>query len=158
MIPYHSVDEFSNVPDQLAADKTFNQNGKEYLDAIYTNPPYQRMESVLLRAFTGLKQMELPALTNPRTERIYELRSYESATEKIYKNKVKMFNEGDEVGLFRRLGFNAVFYAEVISGRRMPNLMYMTAFADQASHDAHFKSFIDDVPIGKTFGYARVPA
>jgi hypothetical protein len=88
--------------------------------------------------------MELPSLTNPRTERIYELRSYESPTEKIYKNKVQMFNEGDEVGLFRRLGFNAVFYAEVISGRRMPNLMYMTTFADQASHDAHWKSFGED--------------
>jgi hypothetical protein len=144
MIPYHSLDEFSKIPDLLDADKTFNGNGKEYLDAVYTNPPYQRIESVLLRAFTGLKQMELPALTNPRTERIYELRSYEGATEKIYKNKVQMFNQGDEVGLFRRLGFNAVFYAEVISGRRMPNLMYMTTFADQASHDAHWKAFGED--------------
>jgi NIPSNAP len=57
---------------------------------------------------------------------------------------VQMFNQGDEVGLFKRLGFNAVFYADVISGNRMPNLMYMTTFANQASHDAHWKAFVDD--------------
>jgi hypothetical protein len=75
---------------------------------------------------------------------VYELRSYESYTEKIYRNKVKMFNDGDEVGLFKRLGFNAVFYADVIAGSRMPNLMYMTTFSNQAIHDEKWKSFRED--------------
>ena len=52
-----------------------------------------------------------------------------------------MFNEGGEIRLFKSLGFNAVFYAEVISGGIMPNLMYMTTFADMEAHDAHWKSF-----------------
>ena len=47
-------------------------------------------------------------------------------------------------GIFRRLGFNAVFYAEVLSGSRMPNLMYMTTFRDQADRDARWKSFSAD--------------
>ncbi|MEI9809692.1 MAG: hypothetical protein WDO16_18540 [Bacteroidota bacterium] len=51
---------------------------------------------------------------------MYELRSYESATEKIFKNKVQMFNEGDEIGLFKKLGFNAVFYSEVIAAAKCP--------------------------------------
>jgi hypothetical protein len=144
LIPYRSLEEFSKIPDLLNADPAFNLQGKEYLDAVYTSPPYVRIESTLLRAFTAMKQLEIPALTGPRSERIYELRSYESATEKIYRNKVKMFNEGDEVGLFKRLGFNAVFYADVIAGKRMPNLMYMTTFANQASHDEHWKAFVDD--------------
>ena len=54
-----------------------------------------------------------------------------------------MFNAGGEIKLFERLGFNAVFYGEVISGAKMPNLMYMTTFADQQSRDAHWKSFVD---------------
>jgi NIPSNAP len=144
LVPYHSLDQFSKIPDLLNTDKQFNLSGKEYLDAVYTTPPYDRIESVLLRAFTGMTQMEVPALTGPRAERIYELRSYESATEKIYRNKVQMFNQGDEVGLFKRLGFNAVFYADVISGNKMPNLMYMTTFANQTSHDEHWKAFVDD--------------
>jgi len=59
-------------------------------------------------------------------------------------NKIQMFNAGDEVGLFRRLGFNAVFYAEVISGPRMPNLMYMTTFENKASRDEHWNAFRED--------------
>ena len=52
-----------------------------------------------------------------------------------------MFNEGGEVNLFNRLGFNAVFYGEVLAGSRMPNLMYMTSFEDKASRDEHWKAF-----------------
>ena len=55
-----------------------------------------------------------------------------------------MFNEGGEVTLFKRLGFNAVFYGEVLSGSRMPNLMYMTTFENQASRDEHWKAFSND--------------
>jgi hypothetical protein len=83
-------------------------------------------------------------LTSAKNERVYELRSYESATEDLYRNKVEMFNEGGEITLFKRLNFNAVFYAEVISGKRMPNLMYMTTFDNMQSRDAHWKTFVDD--------------
>jgi hypothetical protein len=144
LIPYQSLDEFAKLPDLLNADAAFNQNGNEYLNAAYNSPPYQRIESIILRAFTGMTNMATPGLTGPRSERIYELRSYEGATEKRYKSKVDMFNVGDEISLFKRLGFNAVFYAEVISGGRMPNLMYMTTFANQASHDERWKAFFDD--------------
>jgi len=88
--------------------------------------------------------MELPKLNGPKKERVYELRSYESATEKIFENKVKMFNEGDEIGLFKRLNFNAVFYSRVLSGSKMPNLMYMTTFENKADRDAHWKNFSAD--------------
>ncbi len=144
LVPYISLDQFTKVTDGLADDPTFNNSGKEYLDAAYTNPPYLRIESILLRAFPGMTSMQTPALTGPRSERIYELRSYEGYTEKIYRNKVKMFNDGDEVGLFKRLGFNAVFYADVISGSKMPNLMYMTTFANQVSHDEKWAAFGKD--------------
>ncbi|MFK7920761.1 MAG: NIPSNAP family protein, partial [Bacteroidia bacterium] len=77
-----------------------------------------------------------------RAERVYELRSYESATEDLYRRKVDMFNAGGEVTLFDDLGFNAVFYAEVLSGDKMPNLMYMTTFSDMESRDAHWKAFV----------------
>ena len=54
-----------------------------------------------------------------------------------------MFNEGGEIKLFKSLDFNAVFYAEVISGSTMPNLMYLTTFADMTAHDAHWNAFRD---------------
>ena len=55
-----------------------------------------------------------------------------------------MFNIGDEIGLFKRLGFNAVFYSEVIAGPRMPNLMYMTTFNNKADRDKHWDAFSND--------------
>ena len=89
-------------------------------------------------------QLQLPNLSSARKDRIYELRSYESATEKIFKNKVHMFNEGDEIGLFKRLNFNASFYGEVIAGGKMPNLMYMTCHENKTARDANWKNFGSD--------------
>jgi hypothetical protein len=60
-----------------------------------------------------------------------------------YQNKVQMFNAGGEIKLFSSLGFNAVFYGEVIAGSHMPNLMYMTTFENKAARDAHWKAFGD---------------
>jgi hypothetical protein len=34
------------------------------------------------------------------------------------------------------------FYGKVISGAKMPNLMYMTSFSNQESRDAHWKAFL----------------
>src|SRR5690606_35679776 len=79
--------------------------------------------------------------STPKKDRIYELRSYEGPTEKYYRKKVEMFNEGGEVDLFDRLDFQALFYAEVLSGNSMPNLMYMTTFSDMKSHDEHWNTF-----------------
>lgn len=55
-----------------------------------------------------------------------------------------MFNQGDEIGLFKKLNFNAIFYSEVIAGSRMPNLMYMTSFENKADRDEHWKTFGND--------------
>ena len=54
-----------------------------------------------------------------------------------------MFNAGGEVKLFKRLNFNAVFYADVISGPQMPNLIYMTTFPNQTVRDSLWKEFSD---------------
>jgi hypothetical protein len=87
--------------------------------------------------------MKPSPLTGPREDRVYELRSYESPTEHLYRNKVEMFNAGGEVSLFEKLGFNAVFYAEVLSGAHMPNLMYMTTFDDMEIRDELWRQFFD---------------
>ena len=147
-IPFESPDQMEKIAGRLEKDPQYLADGKDYLDAVHNDPPYQRMESILLRAFPGMPKAAVPELKGPAAERIYELRSYEGPTEKIHANKVKMFNDGDEVGLFKRLGFNAVFYAEVLYGSHMPNLMYMTCFENMEAHDQHWKSFGND-PVWK---------
>ena len=142
--PVKNLDKINEIPEKLAADNSYQTAGVEYLNAPYTAPPYTRMETILLKAFPLAPEMNLPVLKSAKKERVYELRSYESATEKIFKNKVHMFNEGDEIGLFKKLNFNAVFYSEVIAGSKMPNLMYMTCFENKADRDEHWKNFSAD--------------
>ena len=144
IIPLHSLNAAAELTAKLDKDDQYNTNGKEYLDAEYKTPSYNRMEVVLLKSFPLAPSMNLPALVSPKDDRVYELRSYEGATEKIFQNKVKMFNEGGEISLFKRLNFNAVFYASVVAGCRMPNLMYMTSFENMADRDDHWKKFGGD--------------
>lgn len=141
LIPFSSLIEFEGLEQFLLKDKAHLADGKSYLQATLDNPPYENITSVLMRAFTNMPKMKPSTVEGAKTERIYELRSYESPTEAAYKNKVHMFNEGGEVELFDRLGFNAVFYAEVISGDAMPNLMYMTTFSDMNKRDDLWKAF-----------------
>ena len=73
-------------------------------------------------------------------DRIYELRSYQSATEKLYQRKVAMFNEG-EAEIFIRLGFQPVFFGEVLSGGDMPRLVYMTTHASSEAQEQNWNAF-----------------
>ncbi|HEY9006333.1 MAG TPA: NIPSNAP family protein [Ohtaekwangia sp.] len=144
LTPFKSLEQFVSLPETLLKDNQYVAAGKNYIDAAYNNPPFARQQSILLKAFSYMPQLEAPVLNGAKNERVYELRSYEGHTEKIYKNKVHMFNEGGEVTLFKRLAFHAVFYGEVLAGNRMPNLMYMTSFDNQASRDEHWKTFSND--------------
>lgn len=143
LIPFNSIVQFGLLEDALMADEEHLETGKAYLNAAHDKAPYERIESILMKAFVDMPKMMASKLDGPRKDRIYELRSYESATEDLYKKKVDMFNAGGEVKLFDDLGFNAVFYAEVLSGGQMPNLMYMTTHANQETRDANWKNFVE---------------
>ncbi|MBS1661242.1 MAG: NIPSNAP family protein [Bacteroidetes bacterium] len=142
LIPLKTLEQFTGLTAALNKDAQYLTDGKDYLDVNYDDPSYVRIESILLQAFPEMPRHAVPtALQGPKSERIYELRSYEGPSEKYFANKVRMFNEGGEVPLFQRLGFNAVFYASVLAGSHMPNLMYMTSFDNMASREAHWKTF-----------------
>ncbi len=143
-IPLKSFNGILELDKKLAKDQQYAIDGKAYVEAAYSDVPYERLESIVLKAFEDAPNFMLPKLKSPMKERVYELRSYEAPTEKYFQNKVRMFNKGDEIGLFKRLNFNAVFYAEVISGSRMPNLMYLTTFENKADRDEHWKAFSAD--------------
>lgn len=141
LVPFKSIVEFGLLYDTLAKDKAHQEAGKAYLEAPHDNPPYQRIASIFMKAFQGMPKMEPSTLNGPRKDRIYELRSYEAATENLYRSKVDMFNAGGEIPLFDRLDFNAVFYGEVLAGANMPNLIYMTTHSDMKTRDANWEAF-----------------
>ena len=144
LIPHNSPQQLAEAERNIISDKSYQEESADYTEASYDKPVYDRLEVIHLLAFPLAPKIQQPALKGPKADRIYELRSYESASEKIFRNKVKMFNEGGEIALFKRLNFNAIFYSEVLAGSRMPNLMYMTSFENMDDRNTHWKTFSDD--------------
>lgn len=136
-IPYSSLKQF----EKISADVKMDAQGGSYINAVYNNPAYVRQENILIQAFKFMPELTGSKLTGAKSERVYELRSYEGASENLFRNKVQMFNEGGEIDIFSRLGFNAVFYGSVLFGAHMPNLMYMTSFENMQSREEHWKAF-----------------
>ena len=141
LIPFSSSEQWVTISDKINSDPVFNASAKDFVAADSKMPPYVRMESVLLDAFP--KQPHLVFPEQKDAERIFELRSYESPTLHLARKKMDMFNK-DEINIFNRLGFDPVFYGKVISGSRMPNLMYLPVFKSVEDRDAQWKVFSND--------------
>jgi hypothetical protein len=118
--------------------------GKAYLTTAHDQPVYDRIEISWLRAFEQHPELNIPKLSSKSNDHIFELRSYEAASEILYRKKVDMFNNGGEIDLFESLGFNAVFYAETLTGAHTPNLWYMTSFDNIESRNKHWDAFRED--------------
>ena len=139
-IPLKKLTDLDRINTEIGKDRQHAESESAYLDAVYDDAPYTRMESIILKAFSGMPGYSLPKLSTAKNERVYELRSYEAATENLSLNKIGMFNDF-EVEIFSKLNFNAVFYGQVISGSKMPNLMYLTTFNNKADRDGHWAAF-----------------
>lgn len=144
LVPIKKLEQLADIAFQLTNSDLVKQDVSGYTTASYDKAPFERIETIVLKAFEKMPFMQIPQLTGSQLERVYELRSYEAATEPLYRQKVKMFNAGGEIALFKRLGFNAVFYAEVLAGSKMPNLMYMTTFNNKVDREARWKTFGSD--------------
>ncbi|MBU0696388.1 MAG: NIPSNAP family protein [Bacteroidetes bacterium] len=141
IIPYHSFSHFIKVNQQIELDKNYLIAGNKYIKAAYNEAPYSRKESILLNSFSTAPILQKPNLKNSSEDKVYELRSYESATELLHQKKVEMFNDGGETKIFTRLNFNPIFYGSVIAGSKMPNLMYLTSYENMDDREAHWKAF-----------------
>ncbi len=139
--PYKSFAEIEKLDGILSRDDTYQTDGQKYIEASHDHPPYARIESILLKSFSAMPQFSIPELDGQSSQKVYELRSYEGATELLYGRKVEMFNDAGEVELFKELEFNPVFFGEVLSSAYMPHLMYMITFSDTTSQQEHWDAF-----------------
>ncbi len=143
-IPVRTLEKVPVIDELVVTDAELIKAGDAYWNAPYNQVLVNRFETIILKAFPLMPSFQVPELRGNKTDRVYELRSYEGPTERLYRQKVKMFNEGGEIALFKRLNFNAVFYSQVIAGSHQPNLMYMTSFNNKADRGEHWKKFGDD--------------
>lgn len=140
LVQYISLDVWQRTKTNILNDAVYIAAAKPFQDADTAHLPYTRAESTIMEAFPDAPKL-IPTALKSNPDAIYELRSYESPTEELHRIKVNMFNAGGEVALFKRLDFQAVFYSDVLSGSRMPNLIYMVAFANTAAREEHWKAF-----------------
>jgi hypothetical protein len=82
------------------------------------------VESSLLIAFEGWPKLSLPASSATKAQRIFQMRTYESPSNRDHVRKVEMFHKG-EFDIFKAAGFGSVFYGDVLIGSRLPSLTYM---------------------------------
>ena len=138
VLRHASPDSFARSS-ALLSDAALQQAGATYLDAPAEDAVYERVESWLTKGIEGMPAMSIPA----KGSQVYQLRIYESHSEKAAKKKVEMFNIG-ELAIFKNSGLNVVFFGETIVGPLMPNLTYMLAFSDMAAKDAALNTFRAD--------------
>lgn len=142
LITLKSLEEFRSAS-HVFEKPAFSGQAGDYLQAPHDDPAFVRKETILMEAFSGMPELVKPKLKGPRSEQVYELRSYESASETLYLNKVDMFNEG-EIDIFKNIGSQPVFFGQVLAGSRMPNLMYITAYDNMDSRNEKWKIFGGD--------------
>ena len=145
LLVHKSLDLFASLPERIAADAEYDKAAAAYANAEATAPAFVRIEASLMRSFDGIPKLELPfgGGEGARRSRIFELRTYESHSEKAAKRKIEMFNRG-EIAIFRRAGLMPVFFGETLAGAGMPNLTYMLVYEDMAARDKQWSAFAAD--------------
>jgi hypothetical protein len=143
LIPHLSVESVAATAARLQADPEYQRAGGAFLNVPSTDPAFVRMESALMLAFASFPRLEVPPGAAENRPRIFELRTYESHSERAHLKKVEMFNNG-EIAIFRRTGLRPVFFGRTLIGSKLPNLTYMLTFDDMAAHDKNWAAFIAD--------------
>jgi NIPSNAP len=143
LLVHPTLDSVVSLRERLASDAEYGRGGAAILDAPLSDPAFVRAESTLLRAFEAMPAVEPSAGAATKARRIFEMRTYESHSDRAALNKLKMFNAG-EIPIFRRTGLTPVFFGETVIGAKMPSLTYMLTFTDMAARDAAWSAFGKD--------------
>jgi hypothetical protein len=140
LIPGSNLQTLVTAELQLANDAAFVKAAEPFWSAPAAQPAFDRVESSLMIAFSGWPKLTPPSAAARQGKRIFQLRTYESPSNRDHVRKVEMFHHG-EFEIFVRAGFGQVFYGDTLIGPRLPNLTYMLTFSDLADLDAKWEKF-----------------
>lgn len=157
LTPLPTLETLSTLEGRLEKDADYVKAAATYLDVTAADPAYVRMETSLLSAFPKLPRLVVPNATATKGPRLFELRTYESPSEKTHQLKVKMFEELGEIAIFKRVGLTPVFFSRTLAGPRMPSLVYMLVHDDMAGREKSWGAFRTDAEwkkVSSTPGYS----
>jgi hypothetical protein len=146
LLPHDSVTAMLTLDAKLAADRQFLEAGRDILTAPKSDPAYTRYDTSLLLGFDQCPRVEVPTKADGR---VLQLRMYESHSPERNRKKVRMFNEGGEIAIFRRCGMHPAFFGQAVAGPKMPHLTYMLGFDDEQALKMAWDTFRADTEWNK---------
>jgi hypothetical protein len=138
LLVYPSITEYLQIKNDIWTDKTFMDAAGSFFESTAQTGSYFRYKTYLLEAFDGFTQLKYPS----KDRKLIEMRTYESNNEEAGQRKIKMFNS-EEIGIFKSVGLNLVFFGEILAGPQMPALIYMLSYEDMKERDDKWKKFGD---------------
>ena len=144
LIPHPSIEDFVALPERLTVDTSYPKAAAPFSSAAPKGPAYTSLDVKLMRAFPHVPRIELPEASASNAPRIFELRTYFSHSDAAGTTKIGMFDTGSEIERFRRTGLTPVFFAQDLTGVRLPSLTYMLTFPDLATRERNWRAFESD--------------
>ena len=140
IIPYDSPEQIADVKNAVAADTAYQAAAEPMLARGKKSAAYDRIQSELLIAMDCMPKLNVEESSLDNADRVYELRVYESPTEKFGDLKVDMFNSG-EVPIFLDCGIQPIFIGQALIGPQTPNLTYLTTYPNEAARLEAWEAF-----------------
>ncbi len=139
LMSYSSLAEREELWSRLGGDPDWRKAVMELESA--PEPPFVRADSFLVRATSY--SPELAAAAPEQKSRLFELRIYQSPTERQLLALHERFG-GPEIKIFHRTGIHPILYGEMVVGPGMPNLVYLTPFENLAEREKAWAAFEAD--------------
>jgi hypothetical protein len=133
---YPDLMTYNEVRQAVWNDNDFQESARPFFETSAPNPVYSVYETYLCEAFDKIPEMRMP----DKSRTLFEYRNYYSPNEDANARKIKMFND-EEIDLFDKVGINSVCYGEILAGTRMPALIYLTWYYDEATRNSAWDAF-----------------
>ena len=138
IIPHKTTATFASATAKLLADSQYMKDAAPIFATTSKDPVYTDCETFLLQGFPTMPTVEVP---NLGPNRVFEWRLYRSFNIERNAAKIRMFDVGGELPLFREVGMNPIFFGNVLAGTRMPALLYMIGFPSMEAHGETWRTF-----------------
>lgn len=140
IIPINEAETIATLNAKVSNDADYLQSADDYLSTPVKSPLVSRIEGELLVAMDCMPELIVPSGSVENDDRVFELRLYESATEKLGNLKVDMFNNG-EVPIFYDCGIIPIFIGQAVVGGQTPSLTYLSVYPNDEARLEAWKQF-----------------
>jgi hypothetical protein len=137
---FASVEQMWSLRAKLRADKAF----QDATDLWQAGPerPFESVTTELLEASDFAPELA-PVNPPPKSPRVFEMRIYQTHTQKELRGLVERFAEA-EVKILTRAGSQPVMFGSTVFGNDAPNLTWMLAFDDMGAREKFSAAFNAD--------------